>query len=52
MNLQALGTFTDGMTYDVIPMENQLLMIGEGILYQYAYRENGLELLSTFSLKD
>lgn len=52
MNLQALGTFADGLTYDVIPMENQLLMIGEGILYQYAYRENGLELLSTFSLKD
>ncbi|NNK11355.1 MAG: hypothetical protein HKP08_08420, partial [Flavobacteriaceae bacterium] len=41
----------EGMTtFDVIPMADQLLMIGDGILYQYAYTETSLELISTMAL--
>ena len=37
-------------TFDVIPLEQHLLMIGEGVLYQYSYDENSLHLMSSFSL--
>ena len=49
-NLQELNHFKDIVTYDVIPLENQLLMVGNGILYQYEYLEDGLNLISTLNL--
>ncbi len=52
MDLQQLDHFEDVVTYDVIPMEGQLLMVGDGIIYQYTYQEAGLELLSSLSLAD
>lgn len=36
---------------DVIPLENSLLMIGGDILYQYKYIADGVELISSYSLK-
>lgn len=49
-NLQLINHFRDINTYDVIPMENHLLMIGEKVLYQYTYTDGGISLLSQFSL--
>ncbi len=48
--LEQLNHFKDINTYDVIPLQNSLLMIGDKILYQYEYGENGIELLSRFEL--
>ncbi|WP_299527986.1 hypothetical protein [uncultured Lutibacter sp.] len=45
-----LNHFKDINTFDVIPLENHLLMIGEGVLYQYSYENNDIKLLSTFNL--
>ncbi|NNK10638.1 MAG: hypothetical protein HKP08_04780, partial [Flavobacteriaceae bacterium] len=45
--LTPLEHFEGMTTFDVIPMADQLLMIGDGILYQYAYTETSLELIST-----
>ncbi|AOW21675.1 LVIVD repeat-containing protein [Urechidicola croceus] len=49
-DLDLLNTFENVIAYDVIPMENHLLMIGGNKLVQYNYSDNGLELLSQFSL--
>ncbi len=49
-DLMAVQHFEGISTFDVIPMEQHLLMIGEGILYQYSYEENTLDLISSFSL--
>ncbi|WP_081210738.1 LVIVD repeat-containing protein [Salegentibacter sediminis] len=43
--------FQDINTYDVIPLEEVLLMVGDGILHQYSYTDNNIRLLSSFSLK-
>ncbi|WP_258537745.1 hypothetical protein [Flagellimonas oceani] len=37
-------------TYDVIPMENHLIMVGDGILYQYEYQNDGIKLMSQIGL--
>lgn len=50
-NLVALNHFKDINTFDVIPLEKSLLMIGEEVLYQYEYLENEIKLMSTLSLK-
>lgn len=50
-DLKMVDHFKDIQTYDVIPLRQHLLMIGDKILYQYKYKENGIELLSEFSLK-
>ena len=50
-NLKLLNHFKDVDTYDVIPMENHLLMIGDKTLYQYNYSSTGLTLLSQYMLK-
>ena len=50
-NIEPLNHFEGIVTYDVIPMENQLLMVGDGVLYQYEYLENDLRLISTLNLK-
>ena len=49
-NLELLDHFKDINTFDVIPLEERLLMIGENELFQYEYSDNGLDLLSRFSL--
>lgn len=48
--LQLLDHFENINTFDVVPLEDHLLMIGEDVLYQYAYTDEGLNLLSQFSL--
>lgn len=50
-DLKLLNHFKDIVTYDVIPLQNSLLMIGDKVLYQYRYFENNIRLLSTFDLK-
>ncbi len=49
-DLQLVDHFKDINTFDIIPLDDHLLMIGEEVLYQYAYTENGINLLSQFSL--
>lgn len=49
-NLELIKTFSDITTFDVIPLNSHLLLIGENTLYQYNYSDDGIELLSQFSL--
>jgi hypothetical protein len=49
-DLKLLDHFKDINTYDVIPLDERLLMIGDNELFQYEYSDNGLDLLSKFSL--
>ncbi|ADV48214.1 LVIVD repeat-containing protein [Cellulophaga algicola DSM 14237] len=49
-NLEALNHFENIVTFDVIPLENSLLIVGDGFLYQYQYQERSIALLSTLSL--
>jgi len=48
--LIALQQFEDITTFDVIPLQDHLLMVGEGTLYQYSYADRSLELISSMSL--
>ena len=50
-NLQLLNHFKDIVTFDVIPMEEQLLMVGDEVLYQYEYLDSNMRLISMLSLK-
>lgn len=45
-SLTLIATFSDVNAYDVIPLGDKLLMIGDNKLTQYTYTESGLELLS------
>jgi transposase-like protein len=38
------------ITFDVIPMDETLIMIGDEILYQYRYLDNDIELISSMNL--
>ena len=49
-NLEQISHFSDINTYDVIPLDDKLLMVGNNILYQYSYKGDEINLLSTFSL--
>ncbi|MFS4494394.1 LVIVD repeat-containing protein [Maribacter sp. 2308TA10-17] len=49
-NLVQLNHFESINTYDVIPLSNSLLMIGDKVLYQYEYLDNEIRLLSAFDL--
>ncbi|MDX1315726.1 MAG: hypothetical protein R3356_09505, partial [Eudoraea sp.] len=49
-NLQMLDHFEDVVTFDVIPLQNHLLMVGGDVLYQYQYNQDGISLLSELSL--
>lgn len=49
-DLKELNHFKDIDTFDVIPMENQLLMVGDEVLYQYEYLDNNIKLISTLEL--
>ena len=50
LEIEMLTQYSDIITKDVIPLENVLLMIGDEILYQYEYVENGVNLISTYQL--
>jgi hypothetical protein len=49
-DLPQLNHFENIVTFDVIPMEEQLLMIGDGILYQYQYLDDDIRLISQLQL--
>ncbi|MBM1104638.1 hypothetical protein JQC67_00675 [Aurantibacter crassamenti] len=49
-NLVSLNHFENINTFDVIPLAESLLMIGDQILYQYTYLDNNIELISTLDL--
>ena len=49
-DIKLLNHFDYINTYDVIPLENSLLMIGDNTLFQYEYSDDGIELLSNFSM--
>ena len=49
-SLQLLDHFEDVVTFDVIPLQNHLLMVGDGTLYQYEYNEAGITLLHALQL--
>lgn len=49
-DLKLLKNFKNVTAYDVIPLDNRLIMIGGDVLYQYKYIDNGIELLSQYSL--
>jgi len=51
LNLVLTKEFKDIQSRDVIPLENILLMIGDNTLYQYNYIEDGVELISEYTLK-
>ncbi|MGI9548281.1 MAG: LVIVD repeat-containing protein [Flavobacteriaceae bacterium] len=48
--LITLDHFEDIVTFDVIPMESYLLMVGEDVLYQYEYQDNSIDLVSRLEL--
>ena len=50
LDITLLTQYPDIFTKDVIPLENVLLMIGDEILYQYEYVENGVNQISTYQL--
>jgi len=49
-NLISLNHFANINTFDVIPLEESLLMVGNQVLYQYKYLDNDIELMSTLNL--
>ncbi len=49
-NLVALNHFEDIVTFDVIPLESHLIMVGDDVLYQYEYLENEIKLISQIGL--
>lgn len=51
LNLQLTNQFKNINTFDVIPLENKLLLVGQNTLFQYKYVENNIQLLSTFLLE-
>lgn len=48
--LVLLDHFEDIVTFDVIPLQDHLLMVGDEILYQYEYLPAGIELISQLNL--
>jgi hypothetical protein len=49
-DLISLNHFENINTFDVIPLENSLLMVGEDVLYQYEYLNDDIKLMSTLEL--
>lgn len=49
-NIELLNHFDNIVTFDVIPMNELLLMVGDGILYQYEYLDDTINLISTLNL--
>lgn len=51
LKISMIKQFKNIQAKDVIPLENKLLMIGGDTLYQYNYVLDGVQLISSFSLK-
>jgi len=51
LNLQLTNQFKNINTFDVIPLDNKLLLVGQNTLFQYKYVQNDIELISTFLLE-
>ncbi len=49
-DLTLIDHFPEVNAYDVIPLEDVLLVIGENILRQYSYKNNEITLISSFDL--
>ncbi|GAA4312496.1 hypothetical protein GCM10023115_31390 [Pontixanthobacter gangjinensis] len=49
-NLEQIDHFSNINTYDVIPLDDRLLMVGDNILYQYSYKGDEINLISSFTL--
>ncbi|AWX43974.1 hypothetical protein HME9304_00973 [Flagellimonas maritima] len=49
-NLKSLNHFKDIVTFDVIPLESHLIMVGDDVLYQYEYLDNNIKLISQIGL--
>ncbi|MER3375354.1 MAG: hypothetical protein RIM83_12015 [Allomuricauda sp.] len=49
-DLIELNHFENIVTFDVIPLENHLIMVGDGVLYQYEYLDNDIKLISQIGL--
>lgn len=49
-DIKELNHFKDIVTFDVIPTENHLIMVGDEILYQYEYLNDGIRLISQIGL--
>ncbi len=49
-NLVALNHFKNIVTFDVIPLENHLVMVGDEVLYQYEYLDDEIKLISQIGL--
>jgi hypothetical protein len=49
-NLVELRHIEDLVTYDVIPLEESLLMVGDGTLYQYEYLVDDIREISSLQL--
>ncbi len=50
MDLKALNHFKDIVTFDVIPLESHLIMVGDEVLYQYEYLDDKIRLISQIGL--
>lgn len=50
MELEQLNHFEDIITFDVIPLESHLIMVGDKVLYQYEYLEDDIRLISQIGL--
>lgn len=50
-DLKLLNHYKNIVTYDVIPLQHSLLMIGDKVLYQYEYLDADIRLISTFELR-
>ncbi|MEX0363397.1 MAG: hypothetical protein AB3N10_20660, partial [Allomuricauda sp.] len=51
MALEQLNHFKDIVTFDVIPLESHLIMVGDEVLYQYEYLDDDIRLMSQIDLK-
>ncbi|MGX1931162.1 LVIVD repeat-containing protein [Flagellimonas sp. 2504JD4-2] len=49
-DLPQLNHFKDIVTFDVIPLESHLIMVGDEVLYQYEYLDDDIKLLSQIGL--
>ena len=50
LDLQITNQFKNINPFDVIPLDDKLLLVGQNTLFQYKYGQNNIELLSTFLL--
>ncbi|MGA8854080.1 MAG: hypothetical protein WB492_07875 [Christiangramia sp.] len=48
--LEYINQFSNINTYDVIPLDDKLLMVGNNTLYQYSYKGDEINLISTFTM--